>query len=405
MPAIEIRPDIYWIGVNDRTTDLFEGMWPITEEGVSYNSYLILDEKKALIDITRNTQEANLLAQLQGRLDCHELDYIVVNHMEPDHTGALRVLRSLAPQATILCSAKAQAMLKDYYGITDNVQVVADGETLSLGKHQLQFHMIPFVHWPETMATYETTEKVLFSCDAFGGYGALRGSIFDDQAVDLAHYEREALRYYVNIVARFSQPTLNAIKKLGGIEIAVVAPSHGLIWRRDTKRIIELYRQWALLATNQPDPGVTLIYGSMYGNTEAMMNAVAQGISRAGVPVEIFNAARTHASYILPSVWTHSGVMIGAPTYEVGLFTPMAEQLRYIIEKRISNRKAAFFGSYGWSGGALKTAKQLVEPLKWEWVETLEFQGRATLEQLAEGEAFGYRFAESLKPQQGVIPQ
>lgn len=397
MPAIPIRDGIYWIGVNDRTTDLFEGMWPITERGVSYNSYLVLDQKKALIDLTKISQEAAFISQFEGLVRCSELDYIVINHMEPDHTGAVRILRNLAPQAVFLCSAKAQAMLASYYGITEGVRVVADGEKISLGKKELVFYTIPFVHWPETMATYESSEKILFSCDAFGGYNALRGSIFDDQAPNLEEYINEALRYYVNIVARFSQPTLNAIKKLGPLTIDVVAPSHGLIWRRNPGQIIELYQKWARLASEPAEPGVTLIYGSMYGNTEAMMNAVAEGISQTGLPLEIYDAARTHASYILPSLWTRSGVMIGAPTYEVSLFPPVAQQLHIIVEKRIMKRKAGYFGSYGWSGGALKTTQQILEPLQWEWVDTFAFQGGPSQDALKHGEAFGRAFAEAIK--------
>jgi len=397
MPAIPICEGIYWIGVNDRTTDLFEGMWPITEHGVSYNSYLILDEKKVLVDLTRNNKEESLIDQLSGLVNCADLDYIVINHMEPDHTGAAKILRRLAPRAQFLCTAKAQAMLDSYYSISEGVRVVADGEKISLGNQELTFYAIPFVHWPETMATYETTRKILFSCDAFGGYGALRGAIFDDQAPDLDRYIREALRYYVNIVARFSQPTLNAIRKLGALAIDIVAPSHGLVWRQNPMQIIELYQKWARLASEPAEPGVTLIYGSMYGNTEAMMNAVAEGISRSGLPLEIFDAARTHASYILPSVWTKNGVMIGAPTYEVSLFPPMAEQLEMVVEKHIMKRKAAYFGSYGWSGGALKRAQEILEPLQWEWVDTLVFQGGPKVEDFRRGEEFGFKFAEALK--------
>lgn len=397
MPAIPICQDIYWIGVNDRTTDLFEGMWPISEQGVSYNSYLILDEKNVLVDMTKITQESVLLSQLEGLLDPKKLDYIVINHMEPDHTGAIKILCHLAPQAQFLCSAKAQAMLANYYGITENVRVVADGEQISLGNKTLAFYSIPFVHWPETMATFETTQKVLFSCDAFGGYGALRGAIFDDQTANLELYLREALRYYVNIIARFSGPVLKAIAKLSPLAPDVVAPSHGLIWRRNPGQIIQLYEQWARYATQPGDPGVTLIYGSMYGNTEAMMNAVAEGISASGLPLEIFDAARTHASYILPSLWTRSGVMIGAPTYEVSLFPPVAALLDIIVEKHILNRQAAYFGSYGWSGGALKTTQQILEPLQWHWQDTFAFQGGPRQEDLKRGEAFGRSFAEALK--------
>jgi len=287
-------------------------------------------------------------------------------------------------------------MLDAYYGITDRVRVVEDGESISLGQHTLQFHHTPFVHWPETMVTYEASQRVLFSCDAFGGYGALRGTIFDDQCTDPAFYEREALRYYVNIVAKYSRPTLMAIEKLGGLNIDVIAPSHGLVWRDDPLRIVELYRSWAGYATGPGDPGITLVYGSMYGNTEAMMNAVAEGASRSGLPVAIYDAARAHASYVLPSLWTRRGVLIGAPTYEGNLFPPVAEVLHLAGAKRIQRRLVGYFGSWGWSGGARKECQQLADELKWDWWDALEFNGAATREQLAEGEAFGRRFAEAV---------
>ena len=393
MPAIAVKPGIYWIGINDRTTDLFEGLWPITKEGVSYNSYVILDEKKALIDLAKATQEGSLLGQIYDVIDPAELDYIVVNHMEPDHTGAIKLLRRVAPKAEILGTAKTRGMLESFYGITENVRVVADGEELSLGQKTLQFYSVPFVHWPETMATYEKSRRVLFACDAFGGYGALRGAIFDDECQEMDFYVQESLRYYVNIVARFSGPVLRAISKLGGLDIDVIAPSHGLIWRKNPGQIVQLYQTWAEYATNPAEPAVTLIYGSMYGNTEQMMNAVAEGISKVGVPLEILDAARTHASYILPYLWTRSGVVIGAPTYEASLFPPMAQLLEMAVQKQIKNKKAAYFGSYGWSGGAKRHCQKITEPLKWEWTEALEFVGAPTNDDLHSGEALGERFA------------
>jgi anaerobic nitric oxide reductase flavorubredoxin len=396
MPAIEIKPGIFWIGVNDRTTDLFEGVWPITHEGVSYNSYLVLGEKKALIDMAAGHHAPAFVDQIRDVIDPAELDYIVVNHMEPDHTGTATLLRELAPNAEFLVSAKAEALMSSFYELTKGVRVVKDGETVDLGPLTLQFVMVPFVHWPETMATYVPEQCVLFSCDAFGGYGALPGRVFDDECSDMGFYTREALRYYTNIVARFSGPVLRAIDKLKDIQIDVVAPSHGLVWRQDPKRIISLYAEWAELATNPARPGVTLLYGSMYGNTERMMNAVAEGVSRTTVPFDIFDVARTHASYILPSLWTRSGVIIGAPTYEVSLFPPMTQALNAVVHKRVMNRKAAYFGSFGWSGGAQRELKEIVEPLKWEWLDVLEFNGAPSRDDLRKGETFGEQFARAM---------
>ena len=399
MPAIEIKPNVYWIGVNDRTTDLFEGLWPIEREGVSYNAYLINDEKKALIDLSKGLKADEFFANIAAIVDLAEIDYVIINHMEPDHTGVLRILRKIAPSVTILGTAKTKKMLQSFYGITENVAVVADGETLSLGRHTLQFFSTPLVHWPETMMTYETTHRILFSCDAFGSYGALRGAIFDDQCPDLDFYQKEALRYYVNIVAKFSRPVLRAIEKLAGVPVEIIAPSHGLIWRQQPQLIVDLYKKWAGYATGPTEVGITLVYGSMYGNTETMMNAVAQGISRVGVPLEIFDAARTHVSYILPSLWTKAGVMVGAPTYEGTLFPPMAQVLEMATLKRVLNKKVAMFGSYGWSGGALKHLKKIIEPVRWEMVDSLEFVGKPTDEDLKKGEEFGASFAEIIKAQ------
>lgn len=397
MPPVQIKPDIYWIGVNDRTTDLFEGMWPITQEGVSYNTYLIDDEKKAIIDLAKALKTDEYLDQIDQVIDLRQLDYVILNHMEPDHTGVTRTIRRIAPDVTIVCSAKAQEMLGAFYATTENIKVVGDGDEIKLGKHTLRFFSTPMVHWPETMMTYEVDNQILFSCDAFGGYGALRGTVFDDDCTDLNWYEREALRYYTNIVALFSRPVLRAIEKLSGVPVSIVAPSHGLIWRQNPQRIVELYQKWAEYATGPTEPGVTLIYGSMYGNTEEVMNAVAQGISDGGISPHIYDAAHTHVSYILASLWTQRGVMVGAPTYEGGLFHPVAQAIEIAGHKKVMNKIAARFGSYGWSGGAQRKFEQLIEPLNWKLVESLEFQGGPTDETLRQAKAFGARFAQAVR--------
>lgn len=397
MTTVAVAPGIHWIGVNDRTTDLFEGLWPIDQQGISYNAYIVKDEKTALIDLAKSFKSDEFLGQVSQVADLSQIDYIVINHMEPDHSGLLSIFRRLSPQAILLGTEKTRDMLESFYGITENVRVVEDGETLSLGQRELRFIVAPFVHWPETMMTYDTAEQVLFSCDAFGTYGALRGAIFDDQVADLAFYEKEALRYYANIIAKFSQPVRRAIQKLANVPVKTVAPSHGLVWRANPQRIIDLYDRWARHATEPGEVGVTLVYGSMYGNTERVMNVVAQGISSANVPVAVFDAARTHVSYILPSIWTKRGVMIGAPTYEVEMFPPVAHVLDMAKRKRMLNKKAAWFGSFAWSGGAQRELESLIEPMKWELVETFEFKGGPTREDFRHAEEFGRRFAEAVK--------
>lgn len=397
MPAVEIKPDLYWIGVNDRTTDLFEGLWPVTDEGVTYNTYLINDEKKVIVDLVKAVKGDEFFDQIDEVMPVSDIDYVIINHMEPDHTGVLKTLSRFAPDVTIIGTEKVKAMLQAYYGITENVKIVEDGETLNIGKRTLRFVATPFVHWPETMMTLIENDGVLFSCDAFGGYGAFKGAIFDDDCVNDDFYLNEALRYYANIVGKFSGPVLKAIDKLSDVDVKVIAPSHGLIWRAKPNIIIEAYKQWAEYATGKTETGVTLIYGSMYGNTEEIMNAVAQGISHTGMPLDIYDVARTHVSYILPSLWIYNGVMIGAPTYEARLFPQMAHVLDMASLKKVQNKIAGYFGSYGWSGGALRQVQQMIEPMKWDLKADFAFQGGVTKEQIKKAEEFGKSFAEMMQ--------
>ena len=396
MQPVEIRPSIYWIGVNDRHTELFEGLWTIQDEGISYNSYLILDEKNVLIDITSKFTTDELLDQVRSLIEPEKLNYIVINHMEPDHTGGLKALLLLAPRVKLLGTAKTKEMLASFYNITENVQVVADGEELILGKHTLKFVSTPFVHWPETMMTFETTERVLFSCDGFGGYGTLNGTIFDDKTCDIAYHEKQALRYFVNIVSSFTKPVKNAVAKLNALPIDVVAPSHGLVWRNSPRRIIDLYAKWAGYAGGAGDPAVTLLYASMYGNTERLMEVIAQGIVDEGIQVRIFNVVNTSMADILPVLWLNAGVMIGAPTYEGGMFPYMSFVLELAQRKHIFNKIAASFGSYAWSGGAKREYEEKISALRWKSFGTYEFKGTADPEELTEGRAFGASFARGI---------
>jgi len=246
------------------------------------------------------------------------------------------------------------------------------------------------------MMTFDRTNKILFSCDGFGGFGALRGAIFDDEVPDLEYYREEALRYYANIVAKFSASVLVAIHKLSDLSIKVIAPSHGLIWRDHPEEIIQLYQQWANYAKGPREKVVTLVYGSMYGNTESVMNYVARGISKEGVVVEIYDAARIHSTYILASLWKNEGVLIGSPTYEVELFPPVAHVLDMARRKSIFGRKVGYFGSFGWGGGAKREFDKYTEALKWEIVGEFVFQGGATRQEQQQADEFGQEFARTI---------
>jgi len=351
---IPINGSTWWIGVNDRETDLFESIWPLPR-GVSYNSYLLADEKVAVVDTVKSSAFDAYLAKIRRVLGPERtVDYVVINHMEPDHSGSLRLLREVFPHAQLVGSKKTIEFLGHLYGITDNTRIVGHGDELDLGDsggHTLRFALTPMVHWPETMMTYDTAHQILFSGDAFGGFGALDGGIFDDE-VDVDYFDDEILRYFSNIVGKYCPMVQRALAKLQGTPIKVVAPTHGPVWRADPGRILGAYDRWSRY---EADDGVVLAYASMYGNTTSMMESVAKGLLDAGFPtVRVHDASRTHVSYIVRDAWRYKGIILGSPTYDTGLFPPMANLVNLLAEKKLKGRILGVFGSYGWSGGGVK---------------------------------------------------
>lgn len=298
------------------------------------------------------------------------------------------------PLTTILGTEKTKEMLAQFYGIKEGVRVVRDDEELSLGSKSLKFIETPFVHWPETMMTYEETEKILFSGDAFGGFGSLDGGIFDDQ-VDLDYYQSEILRYFSNIIGMYTITTQRALQKLKELKVKIVAPTHGPVWRSQPRMIIDLYDRWSKM---EGEPGIVLIYGSMYGNTERMVEAVAEGVTSAGCKnLRVFDASRVHLSFLLTEAWRCRGVIIAAPTYDGGIFLPVEQFVRLLSRKKLKDRVSGIFGSYGWGGGAVKQIRSMVEELNWKVVEpVIQFKGRATEEKLKEGEQLGRAVAEKI---------
>lgn len=365
---IPLREDIFWVGANDRYTPLFEGLWPLPH-GVCYNSYVIQDEKNALIDTVKVQSEQDFLEKVNGLIQKgSRLDYLIINHMEPDHSGAIQALLSIWPELTLIGNEKTARFLESFYGITDNVQIVKNGDTISLGKHVLQFHLIPMVHWPETMVTYDTTDKILFSADAFGGFGAMTGGIFDDE-LDLDFYEDEILRYFSNIVGKYCMMVQKAIQKLGGLDIQMIAPTHGPVWRTNPGHIIEKYDRWS---RHKAEPGVALIYGSMYGNTEKMMEAVARGLSEEDVSrVRIHNVSTTHLSFLIRDAWRYKGLILGGPTYDAGLYPPMQFLIDMLQRKKLKNRTLGLFGSYTWSGGGVKSLEKFAAEGNWDLIQPI----------------------------------
>jgi flavorubredoxin len=394
MTPVKVCDRTWWIGTNDYETHLFEGLWPLPR-GISYNSYLIVDDKVAMIDAVKHGFAAGEIRKIQTVAGGRAIDTLVVNHMEPDHSGAIPLLRAIYPKLTLVGNRKTAEMLAAFYGITENVQVIADGDELRLGAHALKFFLTPMVHWPETMMTYDSATKVLFSGDAFGGFGALADGIFDDQ-VDRDYYAVEVLRYFTNIVAKYSPMVHKAIARLTGLDIAIVAPTHGPIWRANPQEIIARYDRWSRRETQ---PGATVVFGSMYGNTERMAEAVAGGLVEGGIEaIRVHNVSRAQPSFILNDIWQWQGVALGSPTYNTKLFPLMDDFLRLVANLQIPARPVAIFGTYGWSKGAVAALEEFARGCKWNLIEPIvEAHCSATDAELDSCHQLGMNLAKAIQ--------
>ncbi|MGF7141119.1 FprA family A-type flavoprotein [Roseimarinus sediminis] len=364
MHKVHLADNIFYLGVNDRRTSLFENFWPLPY-GVTYNSYLIVDDKVCLIDTVDRKFTDDYFEKLDELLGDRAVDYVVINHVEPDHSGSLSALKMKYPEITIVGNKKTFPMLENFYGITENTLVVADGDELDLGKHQLSFHTIPMVHWPESMVTYERSQQILFSNDAFGSFGTLDGGIFDDE-LNLSFYEEEAMRYFTNIVGKYCPHTQRALVKLEGLEIKQIAPSHGPIWRSHLAYIMEKYQQWSSYITEK---GVVIIFGSMYGNTEKMADVIARQLAVRGIKnIRIYDASKTHVSHIISDVFKYKGVIVGSCAYNNEMFPSVEAAVNELVHKGIKDHFLGVFGSYSWNGGGVKNLEKFSEEIKWEVV-------------------------------------
>lgn len=395
--AIPISDHLTWVGTNDRETDLFEGMWPLPR-GVSYNSYLVKDQKIALIDTVKHTAFDRYIENIRRCIGRDaKIDYLVINHMEPDHSGSVKMLIDLFPDLKIVANQKTLSFLENFYRITENVMVVKDGDELDVGSRKLKFYLTPMVHWPETMMTYDTADKVLFAGDAFGGFGALEGGIFDDE-VDIDYFENEILRYFSNIVGKYCVPVQNAIKKLQGVDVKTVCSTHGPVWRTNPSWIISRYDRWS---RHEGEEGVVIVYGSMYGNTEKMMEAVAKGLSDEDVSrIRIHNVSRMHISYLIRDAWRFRGLILGSPTYDTKLYPPMDHFIRFLEHKQLKNRVLGLFGTFGWSGGGVSTLTEFAQGGKgaWDLVEPIvEARCSPTESDLDRCEELGQNVVKRLK--------
>jgi len=364
--TVAISDDIYYVGANDRETHLFENLWPL-DKGVSYNAYLIKDEKIAIIDTVKNTKMAEFIEKIESIIGDKPVDYLIINHMEPDHSGAIKEVTEKYPNVTIVGNKKTFEILESFYGKMKNYHVIDDEDILDLGNHQLKFYLTPMVHWPETMMTYDMQEKVLFAGDAFGGFGTLDGGVFDDE-VNLEFYTDEIRRYYSNIVAKYGAMVQKALKKLAAaqIQIKVVAPTHGPVWRSNPSSIINYYDRWS---KGEAEEGVVIVYGSMYGNTQKMADFIARELSIKGIKnIRIYDASKTHVSYIISDIWRFKGVILGSCAYNTGLFPTMETVVHKLENSQLKNRYIGIFGTSSWSGGGGANLNGFVQRIKWQQV-------------------------------------
>ncbi|MFW5823275.1 MAG: FprA family A-type flavoprotein, partial [Tangfeifania sp.] len=347
MQYVNLADDIYFLGYNDRRTNLFENIWPIPH-GISYNSYLIVDEKIALIDTVERSFIDEYLENIEEIIGDRAIDYLVINHMEPDHSGALKAIVQKYPEITLVGNKKTFAFVESFYMEPENVHMVHDNDVLDLGKHRLQFQTIPMVHWPETMVTFEETNKILFSGDAFGSYGTLDGGVFDDE-INLGFYEIEVMRYFTNIVGKYCPHTQRAIKKLAPLDIKMIAATHGPIWRTDLDWVLTRYNKWS---SYDLDKGVVIVYGSMYGNTQKMAEVIARRLAERGIKnIRVYDASKTHASYIINDVFKYKGFIVGSPAYNNSMFPNVEILLSTIEHMAPKNHYLGIFGNFAWNGG------------------------------------------------------
>ena len=364
---MKISNRIHSVGVNDCIKELFEGLWPLPF-GVSYNSYLVADEKTALIDTVEQGFEDEFLENIHKAIGDRDIDYLVVNHMEPDHSSLVAYMLDRYPSLMIIANAKTLPMLKGYYSVDEErVMIVDEGDSISLGTCTMKFHMIPMVHWPETMVTWVEEEGTLFSGDAFGTFGAVPENIVDEEDT-FEQYQDEMIRYYSNIVGKYGNPVQSALRKLSGLSIKRICSTHGPVWEQNIPEVVALYDR---LSRAETERGVCIVYASMYGNTAAAADALAMELEEMGVPYAIHDLAGNNAdglgiSGALRDVFRYDTIAIGAPTYNNGIFPPAETFLKALQARLIKGKRFYAFGSYTWAGASVRLMNEYAAAMNFE---------------------------------------
>ena len=383
----KITEDLSWIGASDRRLALFENVYPIPL-GVSYNSYVLTDEKTVLLDTVDSAVAGQFFANLQKALNGKNLDYLVVNHMEPDHCSQIARVMEMFPSAKIVCTAKTKQMIAQFFGTSvsdEQYIIVKDGDVLKTGKHELTFVSAPMVHWPEVMVTFDKTDGILFSADAFGTFGAINGNIFADEVDFERDYLSEARRYYANIVGKYGPQVQMLLKKASALEIKMICPLHGYIWRENIAYLVGKYTKWAEYVPEEKS--VVIAYGSIYGNTENACEILAAKLAEKGVKnIKMYDVSVTHGSYIIGEAFRASHLVFAAPTYNAGIFINMENLLHDIVAHNLQNRTVALIDNGSWAATCNKQMKEELQKLKnISFIEpALSIKSALTEEQLSE---------------------
>ena len=396
----KLTEDLTWIGGNDRRLALFEGVYGVPD-GVSYNSYFLDDEKTLVLDTVDKAVAGQFFENLAQLLGGRRLDYLVVNHMEPDHAATLSELVLRYPEVRIVSNAKSMAMIRQFFDfdIDSRALVVKEGDELSTGRHQLTFVMAPMVHWPEVMVTYDKTDKVLFSADAFGCFGALDGHIFADEVDFFAEYLDEARRYYCNIVGKYGPQVMSLLKKAAQLEIRLLCPLHGFVWRRGLGDFMEKYVQWASYQPEQA--GVLIAYASVYGHTANAAHILASSLAERGWRVKMYDVSMTPSSYIVADCFRYSHLAFCSTTYNAGVFITMEELLRDVAAHNLQNRAIALMENGSWAATAGGLMRDILSPLKnITFIEpVLSLKSALKADQLEQVEALAAAICASPLPQ------
>ncbi len=375
MNVREITKGVHYVGVNDRTTDRFESLWPLPY-GVSYNSYLVKGtDKTALIDTVEIGSIRDFFHSIFSQIGGDKIDYVVINHMEPDHSGGINAILEAYPDAKLVGNRQTIGMVKGYYHVADDRFLeVADGAEIDLGGKTLKFVLTPMVHWPETMMTYVKEDKVIFSGDAFGTFGALNGGVTDTE-METAWYEPEMYRYYSNIVAKYGRFVQKALEKTSSLEIEYICPTHGPVWHEKIKEVVGIYDS---LSKYESQPGVTIIYGSMYGNTAEVAEAIARELASRGVRnIKVHNAAKSNMSDMISDAFRYEGLIVGSPTYNTKIFPPVESFMTAVEARDMKNKVFATFGSFTWASAAYRNLLEFAAKCKLDVVASLEMKQAA----------------------------